>query len=153
MNEISDEEIASLECPTYESQVASWELALEKVTESNVEILLKSIGLRLVEFGIFPNAKGAMQKIYLIKATALNDDDDEKPEQELILRIFNPHKFLEKRRCQNEVAIMSHLKKFTSIPVPMIYSFSYDKSESVLGCEFILMERVPGVPLGDITME
>lgn len=151
LDEISDEEIESLECPSFMSQEKAWEKAIEKVTRPNLELLLSSIGFDLIDFGIFDDAKGAIQKIYLVKVIACGCGSD--GERDLILRIYNPHKFFEKRRCQNEVAILSHLKNFTSVPVPKIFSFSYEKSESILGCEFVLMERVPGIPLGDITIK
>lgn len=150
--EISDDELASLECPTFESQETAWQHALKKVTRSNVEVLLKSIGFDLIDFEPFKHAKGAMQKLFLIK-TIESDCGHQHQQIELVLRVYNPHPFLESRHCQNEVAIMSHLKKFTHIPVPEIYAFSYDKSQSVLGCEFVLMTRISGIPLGDLTAE
>lgn len=73
--------------------------------------------------------------------------------EELALRIYNPHRFWENLRSQNEASLLKYLNKSTKIPVPKVLSHSSDRSTSLLGCEYLLMNRIPGVLLDDITKE
>ena len=81
--------------------------------------------------------------------TARKKDHD--TNEELVLRIYNPHRFWGNLRSQNEVSLLKYLNKSTKIPVPKVLSHSSNRSTSLLGCEYLLMNRIPGVLLDDIT--
>ncbi|KIL64133.1 hypothetical protein M378DRAFT_178966 [Amanita muscaria Koide BX008] len=51
-------------------------------------------------------------------------------------------------KTAGEVATLSYLQEHTSIPVPRIIAHS-STSDNEVGCEWILMEKVPGVALAD----
>lgn len=85
--------------------------------------------------------------------TARKQCEEEEKEVHLVLRLYNPNKLWTKGRCQNEVAIMSYLKKHSNLPVPTIHSYSYEKSKNILRCEYILMDRLPGIPLSELTFK
>lgn len=143
----------SLECPSFDVQEEAWRQVLENINKEKLESLLASINHDLIKFEIIPLLEGRIHRLCVIDAKSKSDEDEEKLEKRFILRVFNPHKFLEKLRCRNEVSIITHLRKTTSIPVPEILSFSYDKSESILGCEYILFKTIKGVQLSQITMK
>lgn len=96
----------------------------------------------------FKETCGVINKIYVLDVKHKNNSSETK---QLILRINNPHLFWKKRRNRNEVNIMKYIKQNTNIPVPLILSYSYDPLTSILGCEYILMEKVPGEILSNIT--
>jgi aminoglycoside phosphotransferase (APT) family kinase protein len=48
----------------------------------------------------------------------------------------------------DEVATLSYLREHTSIPVPRVIAHS-STSDNEVGCEWILMEKIPGVALAD----
>lgn len=49
----------------------------------------------------------------------------------------------------NEVATLDYVKRHTKLPVPTVIAHD-SSSNNVLGFEWILMEKIPGVPLSDI---
>lgn len=148
LEEITDKELESLDCPTYESQEKNWQLIIDQLTQTKIENLLSSIGYELTKWNFFDKSCGVINRIYILEARkAKNDTNDE----QLILRICNPHKFWQTKRNTNEVAIINYLKENTAIPVPRILAYSTDASTSPIGCEFILMERLRGIILCDLT--
>ena len=52
-------------------------------------------------------------------------------------------------KIAGEVATLSYLQEHTSIPVPRIIAHS-STSDNEVGCEWILMEKIPGVALADV---
>ncbi|RPA74547.1 hypothetical protein BJ508DRAFT_366176 [Ascobolus immersus RN42] len=86
-------------------------------------------------------AKGSFNKAYVIKTGA---DDSEK---EFVFRVALP--LYPHYKTASEVANLLFLRKHTTIPVPQViaYNSSADTSDNELGFEWILMERVKGVPL------
>ena len=52
-------------------------------------------------------------------------------------------------KTASEVATLSYIREHTSIPVPRVIASS-STAENELGCEWILMERLPGVALTDV---
>ena len=42
---------------------------------------------------------------------------------------------------------MKYIKEHTNIPIPLILSFSNNTKDSLLGCEYILMEKIKGITL------
>ena len=136
--------MASLECPTYEEQEAEWQRILSTLTRDSIERLLLSIDYKLVAYELYEQTSGVINKIYM-----LNVEDTNKQRQELVLRINNPHKFWRHRRNTNEVAILAYLNEQSShiVPVPRLLSHSSDSQTSILGCEYMLMNKVPGQTL------
>ncbi|KAL0937441.1 kinesin light chain [Colletotrichum truncatum] len=60
----------------------------------------------------------------------------------LVLRVSGPH--LPRIKTENEIAIMKWAREHTSVPVPAV--IRWDSScENVLGNEFSLLEKVPGI--------
>ncbi|KAL1916186.1 uncharacterized protein VTP21DRAFT_5803 [Calcarisporiella thermophila] len=51
-------------------------------------------------------------------------------------------------KTKNEIASLQLVTAFSSIPVPRVVVWSSDKSE--YGVEYIVMEKMDGIPLGDI---
>lgn len=147
MEGISNEELESLECPTYEKQEQAWDSILDELNDEKINNLLNTVNFELVEKVEFNESCGVINKIFI-----LNARNKEKPfeSKDLILRINNPHAFWKQKRNANEVAIMRYLKANSSIPVPLILSHSNDSSASPLGCEYILMERIKGRILSDL---
>ena len=85
-------------------------------------------------------AEGAFNKLYAI--TVSNSGSPQ-----YIFRATSPVEPFFK--TASEVATLSYLLKHTSIPVPRIFAHS-STSDNELGCEWTLMEKVPGVPLADV---
>ena len=56
------------------------------------------------------------------------------------------------RHQKNVVDVMRYLKETLDLPVPKVYDHS-ETSANVFGRPFVVMERVPGKPLGSITEE
>ena len=52
-------------------------------------------------------------------------------------------------KTAGEFATLSYLQEYTAIPVPRIIAHS-STSDNDVGCEWILMEKVPGVSLADV---
>lgn len=146
MNEIDDCELKSLECPTHDCQQTEWDRILTGLDEK-IERLIESIDCKLVDWNFFDKSCGVINKIYILNVNKRSDGKN----IQLVLRIINPHLFWKKTRVSNEVAIMSYLKLNTTIPVPTIVSFSCDETTSLLGCEYILMEKMAGVILSELT--
>ena len=85
-------------------------------------------------------AEGAFNKLYAI--TVSNSGSPQ-----YIFRATPPVEPFFK--TASEVATLSYLLEHTSIPVPRIFAHS-STSDNELGCEWTLMEKVPGVPLADV---
>lgn len=82
------------------------------------------------------HADGLFNKVYIITSPAL--------EKEYVLRVTLPMDPVFK--TASEVATIEAVRTFTSVPVPEILAFQAS-SDNDLGFEWILMERMPGVPL------
>lgn len=145
LDEITDEEIESLECPTYEAQEAAWTEILSRLTRSSLGRLLDTIGFDLINYHYFAKSAGVINKIFALDVQRQGTEQRD----QMILRVVNPHKFWEHGRNENEVAVLKYLAKNTSIPVPKIWSYCIDKSISLIGCQYILMDRMPGVTLSE----
>jgi hypothetical protein len=52
-------------------------------------------------------------------------------------------------KVESELATLEHVRKHTTIPVPKVYLTNHSDNNCV-GAPFVLMERMHGVPLGDI---
>lgn len=81
-------------------------------------------------------AVGAFNKVYTVSSSALDE--------EYILRVSLPVD--PPYKTASEVATMETVRKLTDIPVPRIIASNSNNNNS-LGFEWILMEKVPGVPL------
>jgi len=49
----------------------------------------------------------------------------------------------------SEVETMRYIKSHTSIPIPDVYSYDFDANNAI-GAQFMLIERLPGVPLNQV---
>lgn len=92
-------------------------------------------------------SEGAFNKLYTV---AVSDDDGNPGHPRYIFRATAPVEPFNK--TASEAATLSYLREYTSIPVPYVIAYSAT-AETELGCEWILMERVPGVALEDIWSE
>ena len=88
-------------------------------------------------------AEGAFNKLFDI--TVSHDDGTNDPQY--IFRATAPVEPFFK--TSGEVATLSYLREHTSIPVPRVISHS-STSDNEVGCEWILMEKIPGVALADV---
>ena len=93
-------------------------------------------------YTVSPFAAGAFNKLFL-----LSPDGTDHNLPSFILRVALPvDPYL---KTASEVATLSYLSNHTSIPVPEV--IAYDASaENDLGFEWILMTRLPGVPLKEL---
>ena len=89
-------------------------------------------------------AEGAFNKLYAI---AVSDGGDSIGPPQYIFRATTPVEPFYK--TASEVATLSYIWEHTSIPVPQVIASS-STAENELGCEWILMEKVPGVALADV---
>ena len=89
-------------------------------------------------------SEGAFNKLYTV---AVSDGGDSLGSPEYIFRATSPVEPFYK--TASEVATLSYIREHTSIPVPRVIAHSFT-AENELGCEWILMERVPGVALTSI---
>lgn len=76
-----------------------------------------------------------INSVYLIN---LKDD------RQLILKIGNP--IWKAAKTLNEVAALKFLRAHTNVPVPDVLAFQADAEASLIGYEYILMNRVKGKP-------
>ncbi|QRD93459.1 hypothetical protein F9C07_2204734 [Aspergillus flavus] len=84
-------------------------------------------------------AEGSFNKLYCVSSPHLPQD--------YLIRVALPVDPFFNR--ESEVATLAYIRKYTSIPVPKVLAFC-SSSESELGFEWILMEKIGGVPLLDI---
>lgn len=84
-------------------------------------------------------AEGSFNKLYCVSSPHLPQD--------YLIRVALPVDPFFNR--ESEVATLAYIRKYTSIPVPKVLAFC-SSSESELGFEWILMEKIGGVPLSDI---
>ena len=145
LHEISDEELASLDCPTFEEQELEWQKIYKNLNDENITKLIESIDLIFIKSILNIQTNGVINMICFIEVKDLSEN-----RSELVLRISNPHKFWKNRRCRNEVGFMKYLNQNTKIPVPKILSFSFNPQTSLIGCEYILMEKISGENLYDL---
>ena len=89
-------------------------------------------------------SEGAFNKLY---AVSVSDSSDRLGAPQYIFRATSPVEPFYK--TASEVATLSYIQEHTSIPVPRVIASS-STTENELGCEWILMERVPGVALTDV---
>lgn len=85
-------------------------------------------------------AEGGFNRVFLLRM-----DDGFEVIAKIPYRITVPPRHL----TASEVATMEFLRQHVNIPVPRVYTWSSDKSNPV-GAEYIIMEKVNGVVLGDI---
>lgn len=74
--------------------------------------------------------------VYLI---TLNDG------KECIIKIGNP--IWKGDKTLNEVTALKYLKANTQLPVPSVLTYECSREKSAIGCEYIIMPRLPGKPL------
>ena len=146
MNEIiTDDELASLECPRVEKQLIEWNDILISLSEDKLKSLIESIGLRYSSSQLVKENKEFNNNPYfLINAVEKKVGNAEK---QLILKITDPHPFFRRKKTANEVSIINYIKQNSKIPVPTILSYSKNKKTSMIGCEYILMTKIKGKPL------
>lgn len=89
-------------------------------------------------------SEGAFNKLYAI---AVSDDGGNLESTQYIFRATSPVEPFYK--TASEVATLSYIRERTSIPVPRVIAHN-STEENELGCEWILMERVPGVALANV---
>ncbi|KAF9651927.1 hypothetical protein BDM02DRAFT_3202718 [Thelephora ganbajun] len=86
-------------------------------------------------------SEGAFNKLYTV---TVSDDGGNIGSPHYIFRATSPVEPFYK--TASEVATLSYIREHTSVPIPRVIAHS-STTENELGCEWILMERVPGVAL------
>ena len=89
-------------------------------------------------------SEGAFNKLYTI---AVSDSNGNLDYPRYIFRATSPVEPFYK--TASEVATLSYIREHTTVPVPCVIAYS-STVENELGCEWILMEKVPGVALAKI---
>lgn len=89
-------------------------------------------------------AQGSWNRVFVVQVTQKTDDDERHRKHccSLILRISLP--VCPSLKIESEVATMVLVRGRTDIPVPKVYDYS-TSADNVLGYEWILMERSPGI--------
>ena len=145
-DEITDEELESLQNPVPRVQEAEWKRILSQINQQNLDKLLGLAGFKLIDWQFHAQSQGVINKIFFIRAQRVNDSKI----VELVLRLNNPHPFWLGKRNRTEIGIMNYIKKNSKIPVATIYSYSSDPNTSIIGCDYILMEKLPGEVLENL---
>jgi aminoglycoside phosphotransferase len=115
-------------------------------SEFSVELDYDLEGLKKITSDIFGKScisankfgEGGFHKVFLLK---MEDDS------EYIGRIAFPD--YPYWKTESEVAVMKYVKERTSIRVPEVYHYGSNK-ENLVGQEFIIMEKLPGISLSDV---
>jgi Ser/Thr protein kinase RdoA (MazF antagonist) len=103
------------------------------------------LGMDLIRLQPFPESNGVINIIFLLHVR-----DKGGREKRLVLRVANPHPYWARRKTVHEVAIMTHVRRHTTIPVPQVLDHSHNTETSPLGCEYLLLEHMRGVPLSEL---
>jgi hypothetical protein len=119
--------------------------------ETRLKLLVESLGYGFVRSKLFKPSKE--DKSNYNPTYILTVEDENQSKIKLILKIAEPHPFLERKNVTNEVAVINYLRQHSKIPVPLILSYSNDKQTSLLGCEYILMKKVKGRVLCELIDE
>lgn len=85
-------------------------------------------------------AEGGFNRVFTLRM-----DDGFEVIAKIPYHIVVPHRYM----TASEVATMEFLRQHADIPVPRVYTWSSDKANPV-GAEYIIMEKVNGVVLGDV---
>ena len=144
---ITDKELQSLDNPTFQEQEDRLQNMIQSLNDTKFKLLVDSIGFKFINSEPFKDNMGMVNTMFTINVK------DENETKQLILRITDVHPFFTKRKTTNEVAILQYLKLNTKIPVPQILSYSNDKDKSLIGCEYILMNKINGKILGELIDE
>ncbi len=79
LDKITDAELASLECPTYESQENAWQIVLDSLSHDNIDTLVKlrtHNAYSLANFELYSQTCGVINKIFILKISTCTDDED-----------------------------------------------------------------------------
>ena len=159
--------------PSVMEQEAAMVQALEGATAERLETVLAPLGFTLLKLepftspfsngdniagectfesgivhGPVPQRRFANNAIFSVTAGGSDAGD-----VELILRISNTHAWRRGRMTDNEVASMRWAAAHGVPLVPRVLAFSANAASSPLGCEYILMEKLPGAPLQAVLEE
>lgn len=138
-------ELQSLNCPTTNEQEKKWKMLFNKLNANNniqIDKLLSDLGFKLLKTELNDQTINPYYKL-----TVLTKD---KLKTELYLRINDPHPFNEYKVITNKVTIINCLKNNTKIPVETILSYSNDCKTSLIETEYILTEKLNGLPLNQV---
>ena len=119
----------------------------QAIFEFNYEFYLESDGVINAVYFIWIKRKENDSSSFQFDDCSFiyNEKCQDKSEMELVLKVNTLHDSWARSKTMNEVSIMQFLKS-ENFPVPQI--FDYELScENLLGFEYILMEKVKGVPL------
>lgn len=105
-----------------------------EVSNEKIQGLLSRIDESLESKELFNN--GFNNQIYFIRTRSGKD---------LVLRLTNPLEKWKIYKTLNEVKAMNFLRENTDMPIPQILDYSLEKD--LVGFEYILMNRIEGVPL------
>jgi hypothetical protein len=103
------------------------------------------LGMDLIRVKPFPESNGVINTILLLDVRDKNGE-----EKRVVLLVANPHTYWARRKTSQEVAIMGYVRRHTTIPVPQVLDYSDNAETSPLGCEYLLLEHMRGVPLSDV---
>ena len=77
LDKITDAELASLECPTYESQENAWQIVLDSLSHDNIDTLVKLSThnvYSLAHFELYTQTCGVINKIFILNVNVVNGD-------------------------------------------------------------------------------
>uniref|UniRef100_A0A0G4HWZ6 Aminoglycoside phosphotransferase domain-containing protein n=1 Tax=Chromera velia CCMP2878 TaxID=1169474 RepID=A0A0G4HWZ6_9ALVE len=143
--------------PEVEEQQAEVDRVLACITRPSLERLCEVLKFALVDFSFLPEGEpgchfGRLFNVnpnWVLHVRPLESENTTK-DQKLFLQVTNPHSGRAGRNTRNKVGAMLWLRQHDVPLVPAVVSWSADPLTSPLGCEYVLMERIPGVPLHQV---
>jgi hypothetical protein len=145
---ITNDEWNTLESCSFKQQNEEMKKVLDSLNNEKFKCLAESVGFKLKKGHIFQHDNGIVNSIFV-----LNVEDDQFNQKQLFLKIADTHHFFKTKKVTNEVGVLNYLFKNTNIPVPKVLSFSNDSRTSLIGCEYILLEKVEGQNLRELLNE
>ncbi len=147
LNEITDHELESLDCPTVHKQIEDLNNLMNLLDESKIKAFIESLNYEMINLKQHSESFGIVYFIFFIECREKKYPFNDK---KFVLKVCNAYKSWNKSKTTNEAIITKYLKENTTIPVPDIITFSNDSDTSPLKCEFILMEYLNGKLLCDV---
>jgi hypothetical protein len=151
--------VGRLRLLTLEGQLETLEATMAKITPEAVDRVLAPLGLACRRLVHFAESQGVINPIFFIEAvsasTAASSSSSAADEVvELVLRVSNPHPYWSGRKTEHEVAVMEFVRTHGRpdvIPVPRVVASASQPARSPLGVEFVLMEKIRGQNLSDVS--
>jgi hypothetical protein len=114
-------------CPTFSKQDENWDLVFSQLNRENIQALLDPVHMDLVDFKVFTDNPGFVNKIVFLTAKSrLNAELID-----LVLKLVEGFACWRPGKTTSEATIMKFIRENTSIPVPKVYAYADDTSNPI----------------------